>query len=185
MSEATSKLVQFKEVAEHFDVSVQTVRNWVKDRKIPFVKLGSVYRFNITEIEKAITTSSNFSGSSTDEQIQEVVSVEEASDEWIEETIHRVTLCFRLLWTKRPDLREQVIALIKTRNLRTRVAIHLMTGLPLRLTIDEIASVFEIELKEMRVIMANQKVLMHPINFPLELAQAWSEVLEKLDSEDE
>jgi hypothetical protein len=60
-----------------------------------------------------------------------------------------------------------------------------MTGIPLRLTIDEIASVFEIELKEMRVIMANQKVLMHPINFPLELAQAWSEVLEKLDSEDE
>ncbi len=185
MSEAASKLVQFKDVAEHFDVSVQTVRNWVKDRKIPFVKLGSVYRFNITEIEKAITTSSNFSGAPTDEQKQDDVFEEEDSEEWIEETIHRVTLCFRLLWTKRPDLREQVIALIKTRNLRTRVAIHLMTGIPLRLTIDEIASVFEIELKEMRVIMSNQKVLMHPINFPLELAQAWSEVLEKLDSEDE
>mgnify|MGYP000123657299 CR=1 FL=1 len=110
---------------------------------------------------------------------------EEDSEEWIEETIHRVTLCFRLLWTKRPDLREQVIALIKTRNLKTRVAIHLMTGIPLRLTVDEIASLFEIELKEMRVIMANQKVLMHPINFPLELAQAWSEELEKIDSKDE
>ena len=185
MSEATSKLVQFKEVAEHFDVSVQTVRNWVKDKKIPFIKLGSVYRFNIFEIEQAITTSSNFSASSTDEQNQEDASVEEESEEWIEETIHRVTLCFRLLWTKRPDLREQVIALIKTRNLRTRVAIHLMTGIPLRLTIDEIASVFEIELKDMRVIMANQKVLMHPINFPLELAQAWSEELQKLDLDDQ
>ena len=185
MSEATSKLVQFKEVAEHFDVSVQTVRNWVKDRKIPFIKLGSVYRFNILEIEKAITTSSNFLASSNDEQNQEDVSVEEESEEWIDETLHRVTLCFRLLWTKRPDLREQVITLIKTRNLRTRVAIHLMTGIPLRLTIDEIASVFEIELKEMRVIMANQKVLMHPVNFPLELDQAWSEELEKLDLDDE
>lgn len=185
MSEATSKLVQFKDVAEHFDVSVQTVRNWVKDRKIPFVKLSSVYRFNIAEIEKAITTSSNFSGSSIDEQNQGDVSLEEESDKWIEETIHRVTLCFRLLWTKRPDLREQVIALIKTRNLKTRVAIHLMTGIPLRLNINEISSVFGMELKEMRVIMANQKVLMHPINFPLELAQAWSEELEKLDLDDE
>jgi len=185
MSDTTSKLVQFKDVAEHFDVSVQTVRNWVKDRKIPFVKLGSVYRFNITEIEKTITTSTNFSGSSTDEHKQEDVIEEADSDEWIEETIHRVTLCFRLLWTKRPDLREQVIALIKTRNLRTRAAIHLITGIPLRLNIDEIASVFEIELKEIRVIMANQKVLMHPINFPLELAQAWSEELEKLDLKNE
>jgi excisionase family DNA binding protein len=185
MSEAASKLVQFKEVAEYFDVSVQTVRNWVKDRKIPFVKLGSVYRFNITEIEKAITTSSNFPGSSINEQKPDDVLEEEDSEEWIEETIHRVTLCIRLLWTKRPDLREQVIALIKTRNLRTRVAIHLMTGIPLRLNIDEIALVFEIELKEMRVIMANQKVLMHPINFPLELAQAWSEELEKLDLKNE
>lgn len=185
MSQAISKLVQFKEVAEHFDVSVQTVRNWVKDKKIPFVKLGSVYRFNISEIEKAITTSSNYSVLSTDEQNQENVSLDDESEEWLDETLHRVTLFFRLLWTKRPDLREQVIALIKTRNLRTRVAMHLMTGIPLSLRIDEIASVFDIELKEMRVIMANQKVLMHPINFPLELQQAWIEELEKLDSDDE
>ena len=56
MSQPVSKLVQFKDVAEHFDVSVATVRNWVKDKRIPFAKIGSVYRFKIEEIEKVIST---------------------------------------------------------------------------------------------------------------------------------
>jgi excisionase family DNA binding protein len=184
MSQPASKLVQFKDVAEHFDVSVATVRNWVKDKRIPFAKIGSVYRFKIEEIEKAITEPPNFSGSLTGEENEEE-NEEEDSDEWAEAQINRVTLCFRVLWIKRPDLRGKLINLIATRNLNARVTVHLMTGIPLRLKIDEIASIFGVEEKKMRGAMAYSKILMHPINFPSELEQAWHEELEKLDSDDE
>lgn len=44
-------------VAEFFDVSVSTVRNWIKQGLIPtdtYYKVGSTYRFNIPAIEAAL-----------------------------------------------------------------------------------------------------------------------------------
>lgn len=51
-----------KEVAEHFKVSVSTLRNWVKSGKVPaktYIKVGDTYRFNLDLLEKALLNASD------------------------------------------------------------------------------------------------------------------------------
>lgn len=50
-----------KEVAEHFKVSVSTLRNWVKNGKVPvstYIKVGDTYRFNLDLVEEALLNAS-------------------------------------------------------------------------------------------------------------------------------
>jgi len=49
------KYVSSTELAEHFSVSVPTVRLWMRKHKIPpnlYVKVGTAYRFMLAEIEQ-------------------------------------------------------------------------------------------------------------------------------------
>lgn len=41
-------------VAKHFNVSVSTVRLWIRTGLIPALKLGGVYRFKLSEVEEAL-----------------------------------------------------------------------------------------------------------------------------------
>jgi excisionase family DNA binding protein len=46
-----------EELAEHFSVSVSTIRNWVKANHIPksaYVKIGSTYRFSVEKVEQSL-----------------------------------------------------------------------------------------------------------------------------------
>lgn len=43
--------VPIEKVAEHFAVSVSTVRTWLRNGDIPALKLGGVYRFKLSEVE--------------------------------------------------------------------------------------------------------------------------------------
>ena len=50
-----SKYVSSTELAQHFAVSVPTVRQWMRRNKIPpnlYIKVGTAYRFLLTEIEQ-------------------------------------------------------------------------------------------------------------------------------------
>lgn len=50
-----SKYVSSTELAKHFAVSVPTVRQWMRRNKIPptlYIKVGTAYRFMLTEIEQ-------------------------------------------------------------------------------------------------------------------------------------
>lgn len=47
-------MLNVKEVSEKLKVSPATIRRWVKDNKIPFIKIGRVLRF---DIEKVIANS--------------------------------------------------------------------------------------------------------------------------------
>jgi excisionase family DNA binding protein len=46
--------VPIEDVAKHFAVSVSTVRAWIRQNLIPSLKLGGVYRFKLSEVEKAL-----------------------------------------------------------------------------------------------------------------------------------
>ena len=46
-----SKLLNAKETAELLGVKESTIRKWVLERKIPFVKVGALVRFNSCDIE--------------------------------------------------------------------------------------------------------------------------------------
>ena len=49
--------VTINEVAEYFNVSVSTVRGWIRSGAVPksaFLKLGNTYRFRLPEIETAL-----------------------------------------------------------------------------------------------------------------------------------
>ena len=46
-----SKLYTAKETAELLGVKESTIRKWVLERKIPFVKVGASLRFNSNDIE--------------------------------------------------------------------------------------------------------------------------------------
>ena len=46
--------VPIEGLAKQFAVSVSTVRAWIRQDLIPSLKIGGVYRFKITEVEKAL-----------------------------------------------------------------------------------------------------------------------------------
>ena len=45
------KWVNLEDIADHLSVSTDTVRNWIKDGKLPFYKAGKRYKFNISEVD--------------------------------------------------------------------------------------------------------------------------------------
>jgi len=45
-------LVTYEQLSERLNVPVNTLRDWVYKRKIPFVKAGRLIRFKISEIER-------------------------------------------------------------------------------------------------------------------------------------
>jgi excisionase family DNA binding protein len=45
--------LKIKEIAEHYNVSVRTIRNWVK-KGMPVVVVGGVHRFDLAEVDKWI-----------------------------------------------------------------------------------------------------------------------------------
>tara|TARA_R100000742_G_C4208890_1_gene35825 strand:- start:240 stop:476 length:237 start_codon:yes stop_codon:yes gene_type:complete len=50
--------VPIEDVAKHFTVSISTVRAWIRQEHIPkdtYVKIGSTYRFRISDVSEALT----------------------------------------------------------------------------------------------------------------------------------
>ena len=43
--------VNLEDIADHLSVSTDTVRNWIKDGKLPFYKAGKRYKFKISEVD--------------------------------------------------------------------------------------------------------------------------------------
>jgi len=53
-------LVDIGTVAEHFQVSISTVRSWIRESQIPkdtYMKLGKTYRFKLSRLEQALLDS--------------------------------------------------------------------------------------------------------------------------------
>jgi len=46
------KWVNLEGIAEHLSVSTDTVRNWIKDGKLPFYRAGKRYKFKISEVDE-------------------------------------------------------------------------------------------------------------------------------------
>jgi excisionase family DNA binding protein len=52
--------VPIEELAKHFSVSVSTIRAWIRQGYIPkdsFLRIGSTYRFKISEVEASLIES--------------------------------------------------------------------------------------------------------------------------------
>lgn len=41
-------------IARHYTVSTRTVDNWIKQRLVPYTKIGGVVRFRISEVDEAL-----------------------------------------------------------------------------------------------------------------------------------
>ena len=54
MGKETEKWSSIEEVAEHIQVHKDTIRNWIRDGKIPAHKIGKQWRFRLSEIDKWI-----------------------------------------------------------------------------------------------------------------------------------
>lgn len=55
MSENDSKYVTIQDVADHFLVSVSTVRSWIRTKALPpeaYLQVGNTYRFKLPTVEK-------------------------------------------------------------------------------------------------------------------------------------
>jgi excisionase family DNA binding protein len=48
------KFVSINDVAEHFLVSISTVRGWIRNDTIPYLQVGKTYRFKLSEVESAL-----------------------------------------------------------------------------------------------------------------------------------
>jgi excisionase family DNA binding protein len=45
------KWVNLEDIAVHLSLSEDTVRTWVKERKLPFYRAGKRYKFKISEVD--------------------------------------------------------------------------------------------------------------------------------------
>ena len=48
------KWVNIEDVAEHLSMREDTVRTWVREKKLPCVKVGKRYKFKLSEIDEWI-----------------------------------------------------------------------------------------------------------------------------------
>ena len=48
------RLLSVQETAEYLGLKVQTLYNWVSQRKIPFVKCGKLLKFDILKLDRWI-----------------------------------------------------------------------------------------------------------------------------------
>ena len=46
------KWVNLTDVAEHLSVSQDTIRNWIKNGKIPYCRAGRLYKFRLSEVDQ-------------------------------------------------------------------------------------------------------------------------------------
>ena len=51
MNTYTKKFIGTKVLSEYLDVSINTLRYWIAERKIPYFKIGKRIKFNLSEIE--------------------------------------------------------------------------------------------------------------------------------------
>ena len=54
----SESFVPIEDIAKHFSVSISTVRAWVRQKHIPedtYIKIGSTYRFRVSDVESALT----------------------------------------------------------------------------------------------------------------------------------
>ena len=57
-----SELVTTREVAERFSVAVSTVRRWVRDGRIPYVRVSKrTVRFDLEQVERFVSFNSGCS----------------------------------------------------------------------------------------------------------------------------
>ena len=54
-NENNEKWVNLSDIAEHLSVSQDTIRNWIKNGKLPFYKAGKQYKFRISEVDQWLT----------------------------------------------------------------------------------------------------------------------------------
>jgi excisionase family DNA binding protein len=45
------------QVAEHYQVSKSTVRSWIRGGTIPFIRVGGMYRFRMSDVDAAFVSS--------------------------------------------------------------------------------------------------------------------------------
>ena len=52
MTNEPEKWSSLEEIAEHLDVSKDTIRNWIKKGVIPHRRIGKQYKFKISEVDE-------------------------------------------------------------------------------------------------------------------------------------
>lgn len=50
----SEKWVNLEDVAEHLSLSKDTVRNWIKEGRLPEYKVGKMYKFKLSEIDALV-----------------------------------------------------------------------------------------------------------------------------------
>ena len=59
----SDSLVSSDEIASHFGVTVGTVNAWVREDRIPYIRVSRrVIRFRISEVERAVSSKSKRAG---------------------------------------------------------------------------------------------------------------------------
>jgi excisionase family DNA binding protein len=51
-NDVTEKWVNLEDIAEHLSVSMDTIRTWIKEGKLPVYRAGKQYKFKISEVDE-------------------------------------------------------------------------------------------------------------------------------------
>jgi excisionase family DNA binding protein len=72
------KYSTIEQTAQHYQVSVSTVRSWIRLKIIPFLKVGGVYRMKFSEIDAALRQRSENTPAAPPQQITAIASPADA-----------------------------------------------------------------------------------------------------------
>lgn len=72
--------VPIDELANHFAVSVSTVRAWIRKNAIPHLKVGGVYRFKVSKVEEALRAIVEEAGVSPEDDRQMTINFDPEED---------------------------------------------------------------------------------------------------------
>tara|TARA_B110000977_G_scaffold201729_1_gene298100 strand:- start:4808 stop:5173 length:366 start_codon:yes stop_codon:yes gene_type:complete len=106
--------VPIEDMAEHFTVSVSTIRAWVRRGHIPpaaYIKVGPTYRFRISDVTNSLLAS-GANGDPTEDFVVSAPSIQQESEARVESYVERKVLSTLDCSDVRSDTDEAVDAVI-------------------------------------------------------------------------
>ena len=70
-SVSPEKWVNIEDVAEHLSMREDTVRTWVREGKLPCIKVGKRYKFKLSEIDEYLRNAASSASEEPDEKTGE------------------------------------------------------------------------------------------------------------------
>jgi excisionase family DNA binding protein len=162
MTKSDQNYIDIKLVAEHFGMSVSSIRNLIRKNEIPYIKIGNVYRFNLEEIKNSFKDKSS---KTLDKKTELALQKIHSDASLVSPLSRKLFLSYNFLWN-RPEAREMLEDNLISLGKKDEFLVRLFTGVPRHMTLEDIARFTGMDKDDVvKRIDALANRLMHPSRF--------------------